>query len=141
MRISKKSLNLIIRYNLEKICYRLLIYIYIYTKYNDIFKFTISLKLNEELAFLGVSPKTGLFSIARFLYGWQKIFTNKNIFSTGGPHVFFITFFFKMYNKKQFFMPLFPLISRYLKIIFLNSDTFWKKNEFSLIKLYLQNIY
>ena len=33
--------------------------------------------------FLECPPNAGLFSITRFLYGWQKIFTNKNIFSKG----------------------------------------------------------
>ena len=38
-----------------------------------------------------------------FLYGWQKIFTNKNIFSKHYLHVLFILFFCKMYNKEKLF--------------------------------------
>ena len=46
-------------------------------------------------------PNAGLFSIDHFLYGWQKIFTNKNIFPKDDQHVLFISFFSKMYNKKK----------------------------------------
>ena len=53
---------------------------YICTKCNDNFKFTISLKLNGVKTFLTVSPIACLFYITRFLYGWQKIFTNKDYF-------------------------------------------------------------
>ena len=51
------------------------------------------------------APQNGLSSIAYFLYGWQKIFTNKNIFSKGDLLFLFITFFSKMYNKKYYFLP------------------------------------
>ena len=47
-------------------------------------------------------PNAGLFSITRFLYGRQKIITNKNIFSKDDLHVLFISFFSKMYNKKKY---------------------------------------
>ena len=55
-------------------------HMYICTKGNDNFKFLISLKSYEEYAFPWVPPHAGLFSITRFLNGWQKIFTNKNVF-------------------------------------------------------------
>ena len=38
--------------------------------------------------------------------GLKKIFTNKNIFSEGNLYVLFKTFFSKVHNKNQFFMPL-----------------------------------
>ena len=63
---------------------------YICTKCNDDFKFTISLKLNGAKDFIAVPPNSCLFSITSFLYGWQKIFTNKNIFSKHDLHVLFI---------------------------------------------------
>ena len=47
---------------------------YICTKCIDNFKFTISLLGGED--FCTSAPKAYLFSITRFLYGWQKIFTN-----------------------------------------------------------------
>ena len=53
---------------------------YICTKCNDNFKYTLSLTLNGAKAFLAVPPNACLFSIYHFHYGWQKIFTNKNIF-------------------------------------------------------------
>ena len=49
---------------------------YICTICNDNFKFTLSLKLNGQLSFIAVPPNACLFSITRFLYSWQKIFTN-----------------------------------------------------------------
>ena len=52
----------------------------IFTECNDNFKFTISLKLNGAKTFIAVPPKACLFYITSFLYSWQKIFTNKNIF-------------------------------------------------------------
>ena len=45
-----------------------------------------------------------LFCITRFLYGLQKIFLNKNIFSKHDLHVLFISFFSKMYNKNLLFL-------------------------------------
>ena len=43
---------------------------------------SIVLNLNKYFFLFHECPKRGgLFSITRFLYGWQKIFTNKNIFS------------------------------------------------------------
>ena len=39
-----------------------------------------------------------IFYATHFLYGLEKIFTNKNIFSKGVLHVLFRTFFSKMYN-------------------------------------------
>ena len=50
------------------------------TKCNDNFKYTLSLTLNGAKTFLAVPSNACLFSITRFLYGWQKIFMNKNIF-------------------------------------------------------------
>ena len=41
-------------------------------------------------------------NIARFLYNWQKIVTNKNI-SSKGDDVLFIIFFSKIYNKQNLF--------------------------------------
>ena len=76
---------------------------YICTKYNDNFKFTLSLTLNGAKTFLAVPPNACLFSITRFLYGWQKIFTNKNIFQKHDLHVLFIAFLCKMYNKEKLF--------------------------------------
>ena len=93
----------------KKICN----YTYIFTKCNHILKFLISHKLNEKIAFQGIPPKATLFSIADFIYGWQKIFMNKNIFSKGDLHVMFITFFSKIYNKKTFiFLWMCPLIDQ-----------------------------
>ena len=71
---------------------------YICTICTDNFKFTLSLKLNGQLSFIAMPPNAFLFSITRFLYDWQKIFTNKNIFSKHVLHVLFISFFSKMYN-------------------------------------------
>ena len=76
---------------------------YICTKCNDNFKFTISLKSFDE-SFAWVPPNPCLFFITNFLYGWQKIFTNKNSFSKHYLHVLFISFFCKMYNKEKLFM-------------------------------------
>ena len=53
---------------------------YICTICNDNFKFTLSLKSNGAKTFIAVPPNACLFSITRFLYGWQKIFTHKNFF-------------------------------------------------------------
>ena len=80
------------------------LYVYIYTICNDNFKFTLSLKLKGWISFIAVPPNAGLFSITRFLYGWQKIFSNKNIFSKHDLHVLFISFFSKMYIKKLVFI-------------------------------------
>ena len=77
---------------------------YICTIFNDNFKFKLSLKLNGQLSFIAVPPNAFLFSITRFLYGWQKIFTNKIIFLKHVLHVLFISFFSKMYNKKLVFI-------------------------------------
>ena len=52
---------------------------YICTKCNDNFKFTISLKLSRAKTFIAVPPNACLFSVTRFLNGWQKIFMNKHI--------------------------------------------------------------
>ena len=79
-------------------------YTYICTICNDNLKFTLSLKLDGLMPFIAVPPNACLFSITRFLYGWQKIFTNKNIFSIHDLHVLFISFFSKMYNKKLLFI-------------------------------------
>ena len=77
------------------------IYIYIYTKCINIFSLHIfDFSKNKWTGFSRSARKNGLFSIARFLYSWQKIFTNKNIFSKCDLHVLFITFFSKMYNEK-----------------------------------------
>ena len=70
---------------------------YIFTKCIDDFKFWISLKSSEEEVFPWVPRNAGLFSITRFLYGWRKIDTNKNIFSKHDLHVLFISFFTKIY--------------------------------------------
>ena len=64
----------------------------IFTKCIDNFKFSISLKSYAEYAF----------SITSFLYGWQKIFTNKNIFSNNDLHVLFILFFSEVDNKNNY---------------------------------------
>ena len=85
-------------------------YTYIYTICNDNFKFTLSLKLNCGISFIAVPPNACLFSITRFLYSWQKIFTNKNIFSNHDLHVLFISFFSKIDNKKLIFHRTIPLI-------------------------------
>ena len=78
-------------------------HMYICAKCNDNFKFTISLKSYQELSFAWVPLNACLFSITCFLYGWQKIFTNKNIFSKHDLCVLFISFFCKMYNKEKLF--------------------------------------
>ena len=80
LRIFKIYLHFIVHYNCTK---RYRIIFKIFTKCNDIFKFSISLKLNGVKTFLAVHPKTRLFYIARFLYNSQKIFKNKNFFSKG----------------------------------------------------------
>ena len=41
-------------------------------------------KIKRGVGFSMVAPKTGLFSISLFRYGWHRIFTNKNIFLKGG---------------------------------------------------------
>ena len=74
-------------------------YTYICTICKDNFKFTLSLKLKGLMPFIAVPPNACLFSITHFLYGWQKILTNKNISSKHVLHVLFISFFSKMYNK------------------------------------------
>ena len=56
-----------------------------------------------------VPPNAGLFSITHFLYGWQKIFMNKNIFSKHDLHVLLTCrstsdkVQAKMYNKKNIY--------------------------------------
>ena len=62
-------------------------------------------------------PNTCLFSITRFLYGWQKIFTNKNSFSKHDLHVLFISFFYKMYNKKNIYPRTVPIIPNHTHIL------------------------
>ena len=57
-------------------------HIYIFTKYNANFKFSTS---------------------------WQKIFTNKIIFSKHDVHALFISFFSKMHNKKIYLLHTIPL--------------------------------
>ena len=101
-RISKNSLKFIIHFFHKKT----IGHMYICTKCNDNFKFTISLKLNGAKDFIAVPPNACLFSITHFLYSWQKIFMNKNIFSKHDQHVLFISFFSKMYNKKLLFIAL-----------------------------------
>ena len=54
-------------------------------------------------------PNTYLYSIARFLYGLQKIFTNKNIFLKGVLHVLFRTFFSKCIINKNYLRTYDPL--------------------------------
>ena len=76
---------------------------YTCNKCNDNFKFTLSLTLNGAKTFLAVPTNACLFSITPFLYGWQKILTNKNIFQKHDLHVLFIAFFCKMYNKENLF--------------------------------------
>ena len=44
-----------------------------------------------------------------FIYGWQKIFTNKNIFSKHNLHALFISFFSKIHNKKNIYPCMVPL--------------------------------
>ena len=79
-------------------------YLYIYWMQWYIQIFNIS-KIKLEVGFLGVPLKTSLFSIARFIYGWQKIFTNKNTFSKSDLHFLFRTFYSKMFNNKHLFSP------------------------------------
>ena len=98
-RISKNELHFVVPYNWRK---NIENYTYIFTKCNDFFKFSISLKLNGVKTFLAVPPKTLLFLLARFIYGWQKIFKDKNIFLICDLHVLFKIFFSKMYNKHFF---------------------------------------
>ena len=82
---------------------------YVFTKCIDNFKFTISLKSNEEQSFAWVPPNACLFSIMSFVYGWQKIFMDKNIVSKHNLHVLFISFFCKLYNKEKLFTAIGPL--------------------------------
>ena len=84
-------------------------YTYICTICNDNFKLMLSLKLNGVVSFIAVPPNACLFSITRFLYSWQKIFTNKNIFSKDDLHVLFISFFSKMYKKTFIYHRMIPL--------------------------------
>ena len=105
-RISKNSIKFIINFFFQK---EIIGHMYIFTTCIDNFKFTISLKSYEEEAFEWVPQKTFLFSITCFLYGWQKIFTNKNIFSKHDWHVLFISFFSKMYNKNFYLSCYSPL--------------------------------
>ena len=65
--------------------------------------FSIFLKLKK--AFLEVLPKSGLFSIAHCLYGWQKIVMNKHVFSCD-LHFLFITFFSLKCIIKTIYFPL-----------------------------------
>ena len=54
-------------------------------------------------------PKACLYSITSFIYGWQKIFRNKNIFSKYYLYVLFMSFFCKMYNEEKLFTAVCPL--------------------------------
>ena len=72
------------------------IYVYIFTKRNNYFKFSISLKSYEEESFPRVPQNASLFSLRS-----TEIFTNKKKFSKGDIHVLLRTFFSKMYNKKH----------------------------------------
>ena len=60
----EKLVNYFTLYLNKKICN----YTYIFTKCNDIFKFSISLKFIVVKTFLAVPSKTGLFYIALFIY-------------------------------------------------------------------------
>ena len=102
IRISKNSQKFIINFfSQRQLGIRKKTIFSLCTKCNDNFKFTISLKLNGAKDFIAVPPNACLFSITPFLYGWQKIFTNKNIFSKHDLHVLFISFFSKINNKKH----------------------------------------
>ena len=59
---------------------------------NATFKFSIYQKLSEKIAFLGLPPKPGLFSIPLFLMVNRKS-ARINKISKDDLHVFFITFF------------------------------------------------
>ena len=76
-RFSKNSIKLIFDFFFHEYIWN---YTYIWTICNDNFKFTLSLKLKGLIPFIAVPPNACLFFITCFLYGWQKIFTNKNIF-------------------------------------------------------------
>ena len=82
---------------------------YIFTECIDNFKFSISLKSKVEKPFPWVPTNAGLFSITRFLYGWQKIFTNK-IFSQNMIYIFCLyNFSLKWIIKKIIYHRTIPL--------------------------------
>ena len=81
-------------------------------------------------------PNTRLFSITHFLYGWQKIFTNKNIFSKHDLHVWFILFFFKMYKKKNYLSQDGPLHSKKRQTL----EQGWAFGNFKICKYLCANL-
>ena len=68
-------------------------------KSNGTIHFVLSLKFGDPCSFPQTPQKTYIFYATRFIYGLEKIFTNKNIFSKGFLHVLFRSFFSKLYNK------------------------------------------
>ena len=63
-----------------------------------------------------MAPNACLFSITHFHSSWQKIVTNKNIFSKQDIHVLFISFLSKIYNKKNIYSETIALTWSPLKI-------------------------
>ena len=68
-------------------------------KSNGTIHFVLSLKLEQSISFSVDPKKPYIFYATRFLYGLEKIFTNKNNFPKGFLHVLFRTFFSILYNK------------------------------------------
>ena len=104
--ISNNSINFIIPFFLKKRYSSIRIYL---LNAKTTSNFLISLKSYEEQAFPSVLPNAGLFSITRFLYGWQKIFLNKNIFSKHDLHVSLYYFSLKWTIKKIIYQATIPL--------------------------------
>ena len=105
MRISKKSLNFIVHYNCTEF---ILPYTYLYTKCNDIFKFSVSLKLNEEQIFLGAPPRHRFIFYSSFSLWFIENRHKQKHFLEVDLHVLFITFFSKMCNKQNLFHSVVP---------------------------------
>ena len=72
------------------------------------------------------APNACLFSTTRFLHSWQKIFTNKNIFSKHYLHVLFISFFFVKCIIKKNYLPSYGPLKHLLAepIAFLVNESF-----------------
>ena len=63
------------------------------------------------------APKACLFSITRFLYGWQKIFTNKNIFSKSIYYMFCLYHFSVKFIIKIIYRRTVPMHKRRQKLL------------------------
>ena len=87
----------------------------------------------------------GLFSITRFLYGWPKTFTNKNIFSKRDLHVLFISFFSKIYNKRELFIAIwsrpFPFLYKVSIVVLIDFIAILLSPGIFLIQIVNTNMY